>query len=296
MSNRTGIAALKGENDEFITDDLAKAERLNQFFGSVFTSDNNVIINSNLHTADNTDFIDDVDFSMCDIYNILRRLKSKFSCGPDGYCAYFLKNIAAPIAFPLSLLFSQWFVSGDVPAVWRHAVVTPVFKKGKPCEPNNYRPISLTCIMCKIMETVIKKQIIDFLLLHNRICKQQHGFLAKHSTCSQLIECVNDWTVALNCKKHLDVVYIDFSKAFDSVVHKKLIFKLDSLGIKGRLLQWISSFLTLRTQSVKVGNSLSDSVAVVSGVPQGSVLGPLLFLVYNRPTSMTLPIYLTTLL
>jgi ribonucleases P/MRP protein subunit RPP40 len=211
---------------------------------------------------------------------VLRELKPKFSSGPDGYSAFFLKNIASQIAFPLYLLFNQSFCCSDIPSVWRQAVVIPVFKKGNASECNNYRPISLTCICCKLMETIIKKQVIDFLLRHGSISKQQHGFLSKHSTCSQIIECVNDWSLALNNRKQVDVVYIDFCKAFDSVVHKKLIHKLESLGIRGKLLLWIEAFLSNRTQAVKIAKAVSRSVDVISGVPQGSVLGPLLFLVY----------------
>lgn len=300
ISNRAGVAALKCENDDFITDDLGKAEKLNKFFGSVFTVDNNIIPSScnsnaannkksgndddngksNSNNNKNNNIIDDVDFSVDEVYKALFHLKPKFSSGPDGYCAYFLKNIAAPIAFPLTLLFSQSLCSSEIPAVWRQAIVTPAFKKGKPSEPNNYRPISLTCICCKVMESVIKKQVLTFLLAHGKITKQQHGFLAKHSTCSQIIECINDWSLALNIRKQVDVVYIDFCKAFDSVVHSKLIYKLEALGIRGKLLLWVAAFLSDRTQVVRVGKAVSGSIKVISGVPQGSVLGPLLFLVY----------------
>jgi hypothetical protein len=130
------------------------------------------------------------------------------------------------------------------------------------------------------METVIKDEMLPFLLKTNKITKQQHGFLSKRSTTTQLIECVNDWTLALNAKHSVDAVYIDFAKAFDSVVKSKLCAKLYSMGIRGKLLLWISVFLTDRTQQVKVSKCLSDVVNVVSGVPQGSVLGPLLFVTY----------------
>jgi len=281
-SNRTGVAALKGDNGEFITNDSCKAEKLNNFFSSVFTVDNNVLPIFAAITAntDNKDVMDDVDFSIDDVYKVLRQLKPKFSAGPDGYNAFFLKNVAWPIAFPLSLLFSQSFCNGDIPAIWRQAIVTPSFKKGNPSDPNNYRPISLTCICCKVMESVVKKHMLDFLLLHGKISKQQHGFLAKHSTCSQLTECVNDWSVHLNVRNQVDIVYIDFCKAFDSVVHSKLIYKLESMGIRGKLLAWIAAFLSDRSQVVRIGRSVSGRVNVISGVPQGSVLGPLLFLVY----------------
>jgi len=278
ISNRTGVAALKDSNGEFITDDCGKAEKLNAFFSSVFTEDNHILPDGNSGTAQHV--IDDVNFSNVEVFRILSRLKPKFSAGPDGYSAFFLKHVAGSVAFPLTLLFNQSFCSGEIPAVWRQAVVTPAFKKGNASEPNNYRPISLTCVCCRVMETVIKKQVIDFLLMNGKINKQQHGFLARHSTCSQIIECVNDWSIALNARRQVDVIYIDFCKAFDSVVHNKLLFKLEQIGIRGKLLFWIAAFLRERSQIVRVGRATSDSIDVISGVPQGSVLGPLLFLVY----------------
>ena len=130
------------------------------------------------------------------------------------------------------------------------------------------------------MESIIKQKMLDYLLKYNLISKHQHGFLSRHSTCTQLLECVNDWTMAINNSYRTDVAYIDFSKAFDSVCHSKLLYKLESFGFGGKLLAWIKCYLSNRTQCVKVGNSFSSSASVLSGVPQGSVLGPLLLLLY----------------
>jgi hypothetical protein len=224
--------------------------------------------------------LSDINFSIDDVYRILRRMKPKTSKGPDGYSAVFLKSLASSIAFPLTILFSESFCTGTIPSVWKQALVIPSFKKGLASDPNNYRPISLTCICCKVMESVIKEQVLSFLLKHNKITKQQHGFLARHSTCTELLESTNEWLLKLNSKSSVDIIYVDFRRAFDSVVHAKLLCKLQNNGICGKLLCWIAAFLSGRSQSVLVGDSVSNRVSVISGVPQGSVLGPLLFLVF----------------
>ena len=154
------------------------------------------------------------------------------------------------------------------------------FKKGKSCDVGNYRPISLTSLCCKVMESVIKDDIVAYLFSKGLISRHQHGFLARRSTGTQLIDCLNDWTLNIEHKQSLDVIYIDFAKAFDSVVHCKLISKLTSYGITGNLLCWICSFLTDRHQCVIIDGFSSSTCRVFSGVPQGSVLGPILFIVY----------------
>ena len=118
-------------------------------------------------------------------------------------------------------------------------MVTPIFKKGKSSDASNYRSISLTSLCCKIMESVIKDDILAHMLSKGLISRHQHGFLSRRSTGTQLIDCFNDWTLNIENKQSLDVIYIDFAKAFDSVVHRKLISKLTSYGIRGSLLSWI---------------------------------------------------------
>jgi len=276
--SRTGIGVLKSEHGDLLHDDLDKAECFNTFFSSVFTHDNGII--PPIHRKEKKGCFTDVTFTYDDVFKVIVNLKSKYSTGPDGFSSIFLKNLAPSISFPLMLIFDQSFQSGTIPDIWKTATITPVFKKGCSCVVSNYRPISLTCICCKIMESIMKQKMLDYLLQYDLISRQQHGFLSRHSTCTQLLECVNDWTMAINNSYNVDVAYIDFSKAFDSVCHSKLIHKLESFGFGGKLLAWIKCYLSNRSQRVKVGNSFSSFTSVQSGVPQGSVLGPLFFLLY----------------
>jgi hypothetical protein len=144
---------------------------------------------------------------------------------------------------------------GKLPDEWRRAVVTPLAKGGSPNDVTNYRPISLTSAVCKLMERVIVNEMLDFLRLHGAISKDQHGFLAGKSTTSNLLEALNDWTLAIDNRCGVNIAYIDYAKAFDSVSHHKLCHKLASYGICGNLLDWIRSFLTNRQQCTRVGGA-----------------------------------------
>ena len=152
---------------------------------------------------------------------------------------------------------------------WLTAAIVPVFKKGDSAEVSNYRPISLTSVGSKIMERVIVKQMTSFFVEHDFISPAQHGFISGRSTW----ECFNDWTVALQDRNGVDIVYIDFAKAFDSVSYAKLIHRLRNYCIDGPLLLWISTFLCDRSHCTRVGNTDSAAVSLISGVIQGSGIG-----------------------
>ena len=178
------------------------------------------------------------------------------------------------------MIFQQSLDSGVIPEDWKQANVVAIFKKGDKHLPSNYRPVSLTCVTCKILEHVVFRSIMDHLDLNNILVHFQHGFRSQHSCETQLINTIEDLAKGIGDRKQLDLLILDFSKAFDKVSHRHLLSKLDFYGIKGDTLMWIGQWLTGRTQQVIVDGESSPKSHVRSGVPQGTVLGPLMFLIY----------------
>jgi hypothetical protein len=153
-------------------------------------------------------------FSVNLVKRAIARLRTNSKGGPDGLPPLLLKTcvsqLSAPLAYIYNLCFQQNYLAPD----WLRAYITPVFKKGDPTNPLNYRPIALTCTICKIMERIINDQLLAYLLRNNYITKHQHAFLKSRSTASNLLECTEDWTVALTNRLSVDVIYVDFSRAF----------------------------------------------------------------------------------
>jgi len=199
----------------------------------------------------------DLNFDETAVMEKLLKLNSDKSPGSDGIHPQLLKECATVLAEPLSLLFQRSFDTGTLPADWKTANIVPIFKKGDRTDRANYRPVSLTSVPCKIMESIIKDKLMRFLESNDLLCKEQHRFRSGRSCLTNLLETFENWTKALDEGYGLDVAYLDYRKAFDSVPHQRLIKKLKSFGINGKLLQWLDDFLTSRTMKVGLRGTLT---------------------------------------
>ena len=264
----SGVPSLN-QNGICVTDDRTKANLFNDFFCSVFTKDDGKI--PSLPPASNVE-VTDILFDVTDVFDLLQSQSTKLSCGPDNIPHIIYHKLAAVLACPLYLLYKESLLTGTLPSLWKEANVIPIHKKA--------RPISLTCVACRILERLVFRQIMRHCTENNLIRQNQHGFVRRKSTITQMLECMNLWTKAIEEKFTVRLAYIDFRKAFDSISHTKLLAVLNNKGVRGSLLRWVSNFLTGRNQTVIINRANSYKADVTSGVPQGSVLGPLLFLLF----------------
>jgi hypothetical protein len=259
-------------------DPKSKADSFANLFSENSTLDDSNASPSNYPAATAT--MTPIKFRSRKIRQILLNLVTNKSNGPDGIPAIVLKRCAPELAPTLSKLFQLSLSTGVYPSSWKSAIIHPIPKKGDPSNPSNYRPIAVTSILSKVMESAINSQLLSFLESSSLLSDHQYGFRQARSTGDLLSYVTNCWSSALESFGESRVVALDISKAFDRVWHKGLIAKLPMFGIHPKLISWIADFLSCRSIAVRIDGAISNQLPINSGVPQGSVISPTLFLLY----------------
>lgn len=277
LKTKSSIPPLLDSNNKLLFSNLDKANLLNSSFQKTFTTDDSRIPPTPLRQSE---LMPSFNITKSDVLLAVSRVKDKISRTPEGIPSYVIKRIIVSIIHPLVYLFDSFLQLNYVPIQWKKAVIIPVFKKGNQNNPLNYRPISLTSSFCRIFESILFDKILSHLLHNNLLSPFQFGFLPNRSTCSQILHCLNKWYNAFFSNVNTSIIYTDIAKAFDTVSHEKLVKVISSYKICPTVTHWLKQFLKDRFQQVAIADSVSSPLVVHSGIPQGSVIGPLLFIIF----------------
>ncbi|MCF1459523.1 MAG: reverse transcriptase family protein, partial [Shewanella sp.] len=266
-------------NGEYAEDDAEKANMLNSYF-----SMQTVINDQNKHPPQlplaTDSVLDYIHISVQDVRDVLKNLDVKKACGPNHINPRFLKEGAHFLSQPLSVLFNRSLSQGYFPSQWKDGYLTPIHKKDDKSLPSNYRPISLLDPIGKVMERCVHKHLYNYISENHLLTPFQSGFVPGDSTTYQLLHTYHTFCEAVDSGKEVRAVFCDISKAFDRVWHRGLLYKLTRIGCSDEVVKWFTSYLSDRRQCVVLGGASSEWASVHAGVPQGSILGPLLFLLF----------------